>query len=49
MVVENGITNDPEKVGYYSGVIESIYAFTGVLAGIISWLLDLIGFDKTSL
>lgn len=32
MVLENGITNDPERVGFYSGLIESIFAFTSFLS-----------------
>lgn len=27
MILENGITDDPESVGFYSGLIESMFAF----------------------
>lgn len=33
MILENGIVNDPERVGFYSGLIESLFAFTGFLSG----------------
>ena len=32
MILENGITSDPERVGFYSGMIESIFAFTSFLS-----------------
>ncbi|EJD05642.1 MFS general substrate transporter [Fomitiporia mediterranea MF3/22] len=32
MIVENGITNDPERVGFYSGLIESIFQVMSFLA-----------------
>lgn len=33
MIVENGIVDDPDKVGYYSGFIESIFQVMSFLAG----------------
>lgn len=33
MIVENGIVDDPEKVGFYSGFIESIFQVMSFLAG----------------
>jgi MFS family permease len=32
MIYELGIVNDPEKVGYYSGLIESLFSVTSLLA-----------------
>lgn len=31
MILENGITNDPKQVGFYSGVIESIFSIMSFL------------------
>lgn len=31
--MENGIVDDPEKVGFYSGFIESIFQVMSFLAG----------------
>ncbi|THH11149.1 hypothetical protein EW145_g841 [Phellinidium pouzarii] len=31
MILEIGVVDDPERVGFYSGVIESIFAFMGFL------------------
>lgn len=33
MIVENGITDDPTRVGFYSGIIESIFSLMGFLVG----------------
>lgn len=33
MILEIGIVDDPKQVGYYSGVIESMFAFMNFLAG----------------
>ena len=38
MILEIGVVDDPERVGFYSGVIESLFAFTGFLSGVL--LLD---------
>jgi hypothetical protein len=35
MVLETGVTNDPEKVGYYSGILESAFSVTALLTGVI--------------
>ena len=40
MILENGITNDPERVGFYSGLIESIFAFTSFLSSQFSLYLS---------
>ncbi|EJC98142.1 MFS general substrate transporter [Fomitiporia mediterranea MF3/22] len=32
MILENGITTDPERVGFYSGFIESIFALTSFIS-----------------
>ncbi|KLO14775.1 hypothetical protein SCHPADRAFT_299802 [Schizopora paradoxa] len=32
MIVENGIVQDPERVGFYSGVIESLFALMSFVA-----------------
>ncbi|KAG8693332.1 hypothetical protein FRC09_010578 [Ceratobasidium sp. 395] len=31
MVVDIGITNDPEQVGFYSGLVESVFSVTGFI------------------
>ena len=31
MILELGVTDDPEEVGYYSGFIESLLAFTALI------------------
>ncbi|KAG9122869.1 hypothetical protein FRC07_000573 [Ceratobasidium sp. 392] len=31
MVVEIGVTNDPEQVGFYSGLVESVFSLTGFI------------------
>lgn len=33
MILENGIVDNPEDVGFYSGLIESVFAFMSFLAG----------------
>ncbi|KAL5482742.1 hypothetical protein ACEPAI_9336 [Sanghuangporus weigelae] len=44
MVLENGITDDPERVGFYSGLIESAFAFTSFLSIMpCSYLSDHLG------
>ncbi|KAI5475997.1 MFS multidrug transporter [Pseudohyphozyma bogoriensis] len=44
MVQDSGVTDDPRKVGYYAGLIESVFAFCGFLT-ILQWgrLSDRIG------
>lgn len=32
MIVENGIVLDPERVGFYSGVIESLFSLMSFVA-----------------
>lgn len=32
MILENGVVDDPEKVGFYTGFIESIFQVTGFFA-----------------
>ncbi|KPV72186.1 uncharacterized protein RHOBADRAFT_56008 [Rhodotorula graminis WP1] len=43
-VVDTGITNDPRKIGYYAGIIESLFAFT-TFSTVLAWgrLSDRIG------
>ncbi len=40
MILEIGIVNDPERVGYYSGLLESIFAFTSFICSksVALWL-----------
>ena len=33
MIVEIGVVNDPEQVGFYSGLIESIFSCMSFIAG----------------
>lgn len=33
MILEIGVVDDPERVGYYSGVIESLFAVMSFLFG----------------
>ena len=32
MIVENGIVTDPKRVGFYSGVIESLFALMSFIS-----------------
>ncbi|KAF8530544.1 MFS general substrate transporter [Hysterangium stoloniferum] len=44
MILEIGVVTDPERVGFYSGLIESCYAATGLLTILpASYLSDKIG------
>ena len=44
MVLENHITNDPERVGFYTGIVESVFQVTGTLAVLpCSWISNHIG------
>ena len=38
MLVETGVVDDPERVGYYSGFIESCYALMSFIASVCSFL-----------
>ena len=33
MILDNGIVDNPEEVGFYTGFIESLFQVTGFLAG----------------
>ncbi len=37
MIVENGIVNDPERVGFYSGIIESVFSLMSFVAS--EWIV----------
>lgn len=41
MILEIGIVDDPERVGFYSGIIESIFSFMSFLFGTSPALYDL--------
>ncbi|GAA5847710.1 hypothetical protein JCM9279_004995 [Rhodotorula babjevae] len=43
-VADTGVTNDPRKIGYYAGIIESLFAFT-TFTTVLAWgrLSDRIG------
>ncbi|EJD50550.1 MFS general substrate transporter [Auricularia subglabra TFB-10046 SS5] len=44
MIVEIGVTDDPERVGYYSGIVESLFACVQVLTVMpCSYASDIIG------
>lgn len=35
MILECGIVNSPEEVGFYSGLIESLFAILGLVTGML--------------
>ena len=40
MIVEIGVVDDPEQVGFYSGLIESIFSCMSFIAGMCHDLVD---------
>ena len=40
MIVEIGVVDDPEQVGFYSGLIESIFSCTNLIAGMFHNLVN---------
>lgn len=42
MILENGIADDPERVGFYSGVIESVFSLMTTVFGGYQALLHLL-------
>ena len=40
MILEIGVVDDPEQVGFYSGLIESIFSCMSFIAGVFHYLID---------
>ena len=40
MIVEIGVVDDPEQVGFYSGLIESIFSCMSFIAGMFHYLVN---------